>query len=117
MNGTQRPQSDASHGDEDTQKQKLKFTNMELEILVYTLRCLNNALGAIQTTSMAKFHACKSCTTSPSTAEPTRRWEPLSWQQTQALTLTLTTSSAGSANNAGPGADPACTGGHSRRGP
>ena len=34
MNGTQRPQPGTSHGDEDARKRKLKFTNMEVEILV-----------------------------------------------------------------------------------
>ncbi|MGH0158799.1 UNVERIFIED_CONTAM: hypothetical protein FKN15_045183 [Acipenser sinensis] len=40
-------------------------------VQVYTLWCLNKVLGAVQTSRMAKVHACTSCTTSPaSTAEP-----------------------------------------------
>ena len=51
MNGTQRPQPGTSHGDEDDRKRKLKFTNMEVEILVQAVLVTHEDVLQAQNTS------------------------------------------------------------------
>ncbi|MBN3280273.1 PCLI1 protein, partial [Polyodon spathula] len=79
-----------------------------LNTQVYTLRCLNNALVAIQTSSMAKFCTCTSFTMSP--ASMAESYTALGAPGLGAGSSRC--SGPGSADDACPGADPTCTGGH-----